>query len=345
MRITENENGYTAGERQALIYRFLLENSNKEHIVSKQQIIDYLDTCDIKIHTNTFYNDLIVIESTYKVAIEYSQKKKGYWIRRNLFEPYEIRLIAHSIESFKFITDKKARSLIDRIKTLTDRYTASSLHSDAYVLGRIHSSREEIADAADRVYQAIIEDKQIRCDFTSVIKIKENGDCSRSKLSIFISPYKLLWEDGSLSVLAFEHSRGCFSRYRIDRLENISKPLDIPREGKTEYKKRLKNGRYDPITFFHPDLYEITVTLRVDDIYADKFIEKYGAKISIVPDDVLYDRITIGITDKRRLFAFLVENNITAEIISPSSLALEMRDYVQERIKFLTEKVLPMYEK
>ena len=61
MRITENENGYTAAERQYLIYRFLVENSNKDHVVTKQQIIDYLDTWDIKIHANTLYNDLNVI--------------------------------------------------------------------------------------------------------------------------------------------------------------------------------------------------------------------------------------------------------------------------------------------
>jgi hypothetical protein len=135
MKITENENGYTAAERQYLIYRFLVENSNKDHVVTKRQIIDYLDTWDIKIHANTLYNDLNVIASMYKVSVEYDQKKKGYRLKDTLFAPYEVRLIAHSIQSFKFITDKKARSLIDRLKTLTDHYTASSLHSDAYVLG------------------------------------------------------------------------------------------------------------------------------------------------------------------------------------------------------------------
>ena len=61
MKITENENGYTAAERQYLIYRFLVENSNKDHVVTKKQLIDHLDTFDIKIHANTLYNDLNVI--------------------------------------------------------------------------------------------------------------------------------------------------------------------------------------------------------------------------------------------------------------------------------------------
>ena len=345
MRITENENGYTAAERQYLIYRYLLENSDKDHVITKQQIIDYLDTYDIKIHANTIYNDLNVIASMYKIAVDYDQKKKGYWLKDTLFAPYEIRLIGHSIQSFKYISDKKARSLIDRLKTLTDHYTASSIHSDAYVLGRIHSSREEIAESADRIYQAIIEDKQIRCDFTHGVIIKKNGDCVRAKITTFISPYKLVWENGALFVLVFEHRMRMFAKYRIDHLENISKPLNIPREGKAEYKEHLKNGRYDPETFLHPDLQEMTVTLRVSDGFTDAFIDKYGKKVSVVPDDVFNDRITMNITDKKSLFAFILESKSQAEILFPSSLVDEMRDYVKEHIKYLNEVVLPMYEK
>lgn len=53
MRITENENAYSTRERQDLIYKYLLENTDKDHVVSTQKIINYLDTFDIKTHINT----------------------------------------------------------------------------------------------------------------------------------------------------------------------------------------------------------------------------------------------------------------------------------------------------
>ncbi len=343
MRITENENGYTAAERQYLIYRYLLENSDKDHVITKQQIIDYLDTYDITIHANTIYNDLNVIASMYKITVEYDQKKKGYRLKDTLFAPYEIRLIAHSIESFKFITDKKARSLIDRLKNLTDHYTASSIHSDAYVLGRIHSSREEIADAADRIYQAITEDKQIRCDFSFFIDKDEKGEPVVKDRTIFISPYKLIWRDGVLSVLVYDHLLRDFTCYQINHLKNISKPLNLPRVGKEQYRKRLKNGKYESDTFFNHKSYD--VRLRVMVFLASKFIEKYGSQVSIEPDTSFYCIIKLRITNKDDFFGWLITNCANAEILFPPSLAVEMKDYIKERIKYLTEKVLPMYEK
>ena len=68
MRITENEQGYSPRERQMLIYRYLLENSNKNFVVSTKRLLDYLDTFDIKTHINTLYNDLAEISTTFICA-------------------------------------------------------------------------------------------------------------------------------------------------------------------------------------------------------------------------------------------------------------------------------------
>ena len=119
MRIKENKNGYSISERQRLIYQFLLQNSNREKAVSRKRILDYLDTCDIKIHTNTLYSDIIEIQSNYGVNIKYDQKKKGYTLTGTLFEPYEIQLIAQSLQAFKYISNNKARYLTEKLKTLT----------------------------------------------------------------------------------------------------------------------------------------------------------------------------------------------------------------------------------
>ena len=315
MRITENEQGYSPRERQMLIYRYLLENSNKNFVVSTKRLLDYLDTFDIKTHINTLYSDLAEISTTFGVNIEYDQRKKGYRMTGTLFEPYEIRLIAHSIESFKFITEKKARSLIDRLKTLTDQHTASSIHSDAYVPGRIHSSREEIADAADRIYQAIVEDKQIRCAFAFHIDKNENGEPVVKDMTRFISPYKLIWRDGVLLVLVYDHLFRDFTYYQIDHLKNISKPLNLPREGKELYRKRLKNRKYDYDTFFNHESYD--VRLRVMVFLASKFIEEYGSQVSIEPDVSWYCIVKLRITNKEGFFGWLISNCPNAEILLP----------------------------
>ena len=47
MKITENERAISTAERQYLLYRFLLENSNKDNVISAKRINDFLDTYDV----------------------------------------------------------------------------------------------------------------------------------------------------------------------------------------------------------------------------------------------------------------------------------------------------------
>ncbi len=53
MRITRNVREYTAGERQFLLYKFLLTHARENGVVSYMQIMDYLLDCEIKITDNT----------------------------------------------------------------------------------------------------------------------------------------------------------------------------------------------------------------------------------------------------------------------------------------------------
>lgn len=164
MRITENENGFSPSERQYLLYRYLLENTNSESVATPAEIKKYLENYGIKISTNTLYNDLRILGTaeTFNLQWEYDQKKKGYRVTNPTFEPREIRLLIDSIQASHFITQAKADALVKKIKTLTDKYTLSTLNRPTVVSGRVRSMNDSVVTEADRLYQAIAEDSQIQ---------------------------------------------------------------------------------------------------------------------------------------------------------------------------------------
>lgn len=61
MRITENENGFSPSERQYLLYRYLLEHTNREKVATPAEIKKYLEEHGIRVSTNTLYNDLRIL--------------------------------------------------------------------------------------------------------------------------------------------------------------------------------------------------------------------------------------------------------------------------------------------
>ena len=89
---------YTPGERQFLIYRYLLESTGKGHVATCKQILNYLATFGITIKRKTLYTDLDVIRATMKLEVEYDQSKKGYYVANPAFEPYELRLMVDSVQ-------------------------------------------------------------------------------------------------------------------------------------------------------------------------------------------------------------------------------------------------------
>lgn len=343
MEATEIEQHYSTRERQDLIYKYLLENTDKNHVVSTSRLIGYLGTFDIQTHINTLYKDLKEIEMVYGVSIGYDQKKKGYQLTDTLFKPYEVRLIAHSIQSFKFITEKKARYLIDRLKQLTDQYTAKSIYSDAYVLGRIHHNNDGIVESADRIYQAIVEDKQIRFD-VSAVNVVTGAHRTESHI---VSPYKLMWKDGNLFALVFEDIsiRKDFVVFRVDQLQGISKPLNIIRDGKKEYKEHLekitRNRAVDYGSFFHGTA--IDVKIRINSLFLPDVIDKFGSDISIVPDGPLYSIVSLTIDFEEDFFDWLLTFGDGAKILFPQKLAAGMKEYIKHEAVYLIKEVLPMY--
>ena len=335
MRISRNVREYTVGERQFLLYKFFLTHASTNGVITYTQIMDYLLECEIKITDNTLYNDLNVLKNveSYNLDIEYDFSKKGYRVKNLPFEPYEIRLIAHSIQSSKFITQAKARELIGKVKKLTDRETASSLNSDAFVFERIHSQNDSTIPHIDRLYQAIAEDSQIKFKRFSYTPSKDNPKTySRSGQLMTVSPYKLIWHNGNLYLLAYVGGkRNRFDYFRVDRLENITKPLGIKREGKEkyqEYEKKLKTVKiFDMIMGTEYD-----VKMRFVNGLAGAVIDKFGKDIMMIPDGD-YFTTTQKIDVNAAFFAWMATFGGGAEILGPEKVVERMKRFLDNAVK------------
>ena len=335
MRISRNIREYTVGERQFLLYKYLLTHASKNGVITYTQIMDYLLECEIKITDNTLYNDLNVLKNaeSYNLDIEYDFSKKGYRVKNLPFEPYEIRLIAHSIQSSKFITQAKARELIGKVKKLTDRETASSLNSDAFVFERIHSQNDSTIPLIDRLYQAINENSQIKFKRFSFTPDKNNPKSySKSGQLMTVSHYKLTWFNGNLYLLAYVGGkRNRLDYFRVDRLENITKPLGIPREGKEkyqEYEKRLKTVKiFDMVMGTQYD-----VKMRFVNGLASAVIDKFGKDIMMIPDGD-YFTTTQKIDVNAAFFAWIATFGGGAEIVEPPQVVNRMIRFLDNAYK------------
>ena len=78
---------YSPGERQFILYRYLLENTSKGHVAPREQIFDYLANYGITIDRKTLYTDFEIIRATMKLEVEYDQSKKGITLQIRPLNP------------------------------------------------------------------------------------------------------------------------------------------------------------------------------------------------------------------------------------------------------------------
>ena len=109
---------YTPAERQFLLYEYFQKHTNKEHPVSRKEILDYLETFEIYISPHTLYSDLDVLRGTMKLDIQFNahahQGAGGYWLNNPKFKPHELRLMVDGIQSSKFIRRNKRGLLLKK---------------------------------------------------------------------------------------------------------------------------------------------------------------------------------------------------------------------------------------
>ena len=113
---------YSIAIRILLLKKYFEANAGRNRYVIPQEIHDYLKEYELDVEKKALYADFAVLGDVFGLQLEYDPHKKGYRLLNPPFEPYELRLMVDSIQSSKFITQKKAQEISKKIKALADAF-------------------------------------------------------------------------------------------------------------------------------------------------------------------------------------------------------------------------------
>ena len=324
---------YLPGERQYLLYQYLLKNTCKGHTVTRKQILDHLSSYGIVISVNTLYADLEIIKSTMKLDLRFdphvhNRGAGGYWVANPTFRPSELRLIIDGIQSLQFITQKKAAELSEKVKDLADIHTQRTLNRQAFVSNRARSMNEGVIEDANKIYQAISDDGKISFLYFHYTPDKQKRkEYSKGGERYTVSPHALLWNKGNLYLYAYDGKK--FRYFRVDRMENIRGPLAVEREGKEEFKtKDITHPRAKVFDMYGGDEYDVRI--RFHNRAADQVIEQFGSDIMMIPADGEHFIITVPVEISPPFFAWVATLGRMAKILGPEPVVKKMKEFIQK---------------
>ena len=305
------------------IRKFLLEQTDKDHRVTTAQIIDELTKHEIKAERKSIYDDIECLRS-FGMDIKRVQKDRtySYYVANRPFELPELKLLVDSIQSSKFITEKKTNTLIKKLEKLVSKYDAQRLQRQVYVSGRIKTMNESIYYTVDAIHNAISENKKIKFQYFQW-NVKKEMELRHGGAWYHISPWGLSWDDENYYMIGYDAEAQLIKHYRVDKMLHI-RMSDESREGKEHFKK-LDMADYAKKSFGMFRGKETSVKMLVNNSLAGVIIDRFGKDVMMIPEDEDHFRVNVDVHVSKQFLGWVFSLGEAVKIIGPDEVVEQMR--------------------
>lgn len=302
------------------LQKLFLEKTDKTHYVRMPDILSYLESKNIFADRRTIYAAISLLNYT-DFEIVGVQEKGNYKYHHpsRLFNTNELKFLIDSIAASKFLTEKKSKDLISKVKSLGSSFDAKSLNRNILLSKRIKSMNDKVLRNLDYIYSAIADNKQITFQYLQW-NTKRKLVIKSEKLYA-ASPYAVSLSDDNYYLIAFDSKSNDLRHYRIDKMQSIT-IINTERIGK-ELFQSFDIVDYSRKTFGMFGGKEETVTLEAANYLVGVFIDRFGESANIRPNfnnpDSFIVRITVNISPQFFAWVFGLGKNV--KILSPDSTA------------------------
>ncbi len=321
------------GENQKLKMLYLVQLFSREtddtHKLTMPEIITKLAAEGVNADRKTLYQDF---EELRRFGFDIISEKDGrnfyYYLGSRDFELPELKLLVDSVQSAKFITDKKSAQLIKKLESLVSKYEGSQLHRQVIISGRVKTMNESIYYNVDKIHAAIGEDRQIRFKYFDW-NLKKEMEPRYDGKWYRLSPWALMWDDEKYYLVAYDSKHETIIHYRVDKMTQIG-ILDEKREGHEAFRK-FNIAHYTNTLFgmFAGD--ETKVTIEAENRLVSVFIDRFGKDIIIAPIDDDHFRTTITVAVSKQFFGWIMGIDGDVRVVAPDSVVEQIKSEIKRQ--------------
>lgn len=328
-----------AGNKQKLKLLYLIkiftEDTDDQHALTLPQIVEKLDAYGVSAERKTLYQDFELLRDFgFDIIGQQARRNFYYHMGNRRFELPELKLLVDSVQSAKFITDKKSNALIKKLEGMVSKYEARKLQRQVIISGRIKAMNESIYYNVDKLHEAIGTDRQIRFKYFRW-NINKEMELRKDGAWYQVSPWALMWDDENYYLVGYDAEDGKIKHYRVDKMWRIS-VADRKREGKEQF-KAFNMPRYTKSLFGMFGGEEVKVTLEAENGMVGILLDRFGKDIPVKPVDADHFRTSVVVAVSSQFLGWIMALGDGVKIIGPDKVVTRMK----EEIRLISQ----MYEK
>lgn len=312
------------------LQELFLEKTDKNHFVTMFDINNFLEEKEIFADRKTIYANIKLLNFIgFEIVGTPAKDKYFYNHPTRLFDENELKFLIDSVAASKFLTEKKSRELINKVKSLASVYERENLNRSVLIGNRIKSMNDKVLKNLDTIYLALSTNSQITFQYMRWNPQKKLEFLKGGK-PLCVSPFAVSLNDDNYYLVAYEKRTDTLKHYRIDKMTSIKLTAD-EREGMSHYKS-FDIGDYTRKTFSMFGGEEQTVSIECPNKLVGVFIDRFGDTASIRPsfDKKDFSVVRVSVNVSLQFFAWVFGLGKDTRIISPESVVNDFKQTVTD---------------
>lgn len=307
------------------ILELLRRESDENHPINAQRILNYLDENGICAERKSIYSDIETLQNMGYDIGKKGGRNGGYYMYSREFEVAELKLLVDAVQASRFVTEKKSMDLIHKLEQLTSRHYAGELQREVVVNGRAKAMNESIFYNVDSVYEAMHKNCCLAFRYVEWTVKKEQAFRHDGKV-YEISPWNLLWFEENYYMIGYDLQSGELRYYRVDKMKEICL-LEKKRVGEEIYKK-LDMRRFSKTTFGMFAGEEKWVKLLVSNKLAGVILDRFGKDVAMYPEDADHFICNIQVHVSGQFFGWLAGLGSQLKVLEPEEVVVDYRRHL-----------------
>ncbi len=313
----------------SFLTKIMLAKTDDEHSLTMPQIQAELARMGVTAERKSIYADFT--DMTDQLGIEIIKEQIGretfYHVGSREFELAEVKLLIDAIQASKFITEKKSRQLINKIKGLVSEYQASQLQRQVFITDRVKTMNESVYYNVDDLHAAISANKKIKFkyykwDINKKLVPRHNDEF------FVVSPWALTWNDENYYLIAFDEWNHQIKNYRVDKMMHIA-IVDEMREGKEAFKNfDIRTFSKTRFGMFNGEVRRVHI--QFPNSYCGVFLDRFGKDITFHRIDETHSELSVEIAVSNQFFGWLFALGKDVKVTGPEDVVSQMKEAAEE---------------
>ena len=312
-----------------------LRKTDEQHPVNTNELIAYLAEKGVTAERKSVARDVAALRDAGYSIILCDEYKRGYYMTDQLFEDYELKIIADAVSGAKFITYEDSSSIVDKLCELASPTGEEIIKNHTFIDEKIKSKNKKVRYNIDKVINAIKNGKRITFQYFEFaadgkMQLKRDGHIYE------ISPYYLCWDNDSYFLIGNSKSHDHLIHFHVEMMTNVevTKIPIRPESEIVELRGSFSIGEYlrRSVNMYGGE--SIKITLECSDKIAKNVREEFGEDIITKPigeNRFITDvRAAEGEGLIRWIMQFSAED---IKVISPESICETIRNRAKELYK------------